>query len=88
MANLFHKFFLESGDKNLPGSIHLQRRADFLLKNLLDIEGEKYGIRTEISSKQKKPIQTGLPQKRPISRPVNEQKKPIKTGLPELRRSR
>jgi chromodomain-helicase-DNA-binding protein 1 len=36
------KFFLGSSDKNLPGAIHLQRRADTLLKALQDEEGDKY----------------------------------------------
>ncbi|KAJ3361681.1 hypothetical protein HDU91_003814 [Kappamyces sp. JEL0680] len=36
------KFFLEPLDKALPGTIHLARRADYLLKSLKEEEGKKF----------------------------------------------
>ncbi len=36
------KFFLEASDKTLPGTIHLNRRADYLLKSLKEEEGRKF----------------------------------------------
>ncbi|KAJ3275010.1 hypothetical protein HDV01_001516 [Terramyces sp. JEL0728] len=36
------KFFLGTNDKHLPGAIHLQRRADYLLKTLREEEEGKF----------------------------------------------
>jgi chromodomain-helicase-DNA-binding protein 1 len=53
------KFFLEPLDKALPGSIHLARRADYLLKALKEEEGKKaVSERSKISPGNKKPTPT------------------------------
>jgi chromodomain-helicase-DNA-binding protein 1 len=49
------KFFLAQNDKNLPGTIHLQRRADFLLKQLRELESKKYTSQREKFFHPKKP---------------------------------
>jgi chromodomain-helicase-DNA-binding protein 1 len=62
------KFFLATDDKSLPGTIHLQRRSDFLLKALREVEGRKYS-KTELKFFEKKPKN---PKPSRVQKPVKE----------------
>jgi chromodomain-helicase-DNA-binding protein 1 len=70
------KFFLESGSKQLPAAIHLQRRADFLLKGLREAEGMKYSKERQASRSHKmKSSSDRVAGKRPVPKGEKETQK-------------
>ena len=69
------KFFLEPLDKALPGSIHLARRVDYLLKAIKDEDGKKPAAAPSAAKNEKNgPSKSGgSGQKRPTPMPSSKQ---------------
>ena len=64
------KFFLGPLDKALPGAIHLNRRADYLLKSIRD----EYTKKDELASKSSNKISPGKNAKKPVPVPSKNSK--------------